>query len=167
MKRIRLIILATMAAATLAGCAPTLGTSPKGLEVPIERAALKFSIDIKEGGYQLVNSEELKRWVDEKKQVTIISTLPLIDDKKMGRIPTAINSAIPKTETELTSADQDRLLQVAGPDKTQPLVLYCGFVSCRRSHIGAKFLVEKGYTNVYRYPGGISAWKELKYGVIK
>ena len=38
------------------------------------------------------------------------------------------------------------------------IIVYCGFVKCKRSHQAAMLLAKKGYTNVYRYPGGISAW---------
>jgi rhodanese-related sulfurtransferase len=44
-------------------------------------------------------------------------------------------------------------------------VIYCGFVKCTRSHNGAAWAVRNGYTNVYRYPGGIFAWKGAKYPV--
>lgn len=43
-------------------------------------------------------------------------------------------------------------------NKDKKIVVYCGFVGCARSHEAAKFLVKKGYKNVYRYAGGISAW---------
>jgi rhodanese-related sulfurtransferase len=46
------------------------------------------------------------------------------------------------------------------PNKNQKIVVYCGFVKCLRSDLGATALVENGYTNVYRYSGGISAWKD-------
>lgn len=42
--------------------------------------------------------------------------------------------------------------------KDKKIVVYCGFVKCKRSHEAAAYLVENGYTKVYRYPGGISAW---------
>ena len=45
---------------------------------------------------------------------------------------------------------------VVNKDKT--IIVYCGFTGCERSHQGAKILVEKGFKNVFRYPGGISAW---------
>lgn len=167
MKRIKLIILAAIATTALVGCAPSLGTSPKGLEVPIEKAAVKFSADVKEGGYKLVNTEELKKWLDEGKKMTIISTLPLPDDQQFGLLPAAVNGVMPKSEKELTPTDKDHLLQAAGPDKDQTLVVYCGFVACRRSHIGAKVLIENGYSNVYRFPGGITAWQEMGYNVVK
>ena len=162
----RLLLLA-LAAALLAGCAPSIGTSTKGLEVPIEKAALKFSADVKDGGYKLVGTEELKKWLDEGKAVKIISALPANEDLQFGTLPKAVNGAMPKTEKELTQADKDQIIKAAGPDKGQALVVYCGFVGCRRSHVGAKVLVENGYTDVYRFPGGIAAWQELGYPLVK
>src|SRR6185369_3973633 len=150
-------------ALTLAGCAATHGTSPKGLEVPIEKAALKFSSDIKDGGYKIVSTDELKKWLDEGKKLTIISTLPAAEDKEFGALPSAVNGAMPKSEKDLSLADRDNLLKAAGTDKEMPVVVYCGFVACRRSHIGAKILVENGFKNVYRYPAGITGWKESGY----
>jgi rhodanese-related sulfurtransferase len=43
-------------------------------------------------------------------------------------------------------------------NKDKKIVVYCGFVKCQRSHQAAMFLTEQGFTNVYRYAGGISAW---------
>jgi rhodanese-related sulfurtransferase len=56
-------------------------------------------------------------------------------------------------------------LQLLGPDKNRLRVIYCGFVKCTRSHNGAAWAVKNGYTNVYRYPGGIFAWKGATYPV--
>ena len=143
------------------------GTSPKGLEVPIEKAAIKFAADAKDGGYKIVSTDELKKWLDEGKKLTIISSLPASDDKVFGTLSTAVNGAIPKTEKELTQSDKANLLTVVGLDKEKPIVIYCGFVACRRSHIGAKILVENGFQNVYRYPGGVIGWQEMGYPIIK
>jgi rhodanese-related sulfurtransferase len=161
--------LATIAVITLmlSGCASTHGTSPKGLEVPIEKAAVKFSSDIKDGGYKVIGTDELKKWLDEGKKLTIISTLPAAEDKEFGILPAAVNGAMPKSEKELTPADKDNLLKVAGADKEKPVIVYCGFVACRRSHIGAKILVENGFKNVYRYPAGITGWSESGYPLTK
>lgn len=157
-----LAILAAMTL-TLAGCATTHGTSPKGLEIPIEKAAVKFSSDTKDGGYKIVATDELKKWLDDGKKLTIISALPAAEDREFGLLPSAVNGAIPKTEKELTQADKDKLIKAAGPDKELPIVIYCGFVACRRSHIGARVLVENGYKNVYRYPAGVTGWQESGY----
>ena len=43
-------------------------------------------------------------------------------------------------------------------NKDKKIIVYCGFVGCARSHQGAMYLVKQGFTNVYRYPGGIAAW---------
>ena len=150
---------------TLSACAG-IGTSPKGLEVPIEKAAIKLNADTRDGGYKLVGTEELKNWLGEKKTLIIIDTMPQPDFAK-GHIPGAVNGVMPKAEKELTPADIEAFLQIAGPDKEQAIVVYCGFVSCRRSHLGAKVLVENGYTNVLRYPAGIIGWKESGASVAK
>ena|SRR6185369_7110106 len=147
---------------TLSGCA-TIGTSPKGLEVPIEKAAIRFSSDLNDGGYNVVGTEELKRWLEDGKKMTIISTLTAAEEREFGSIPSAVSAAMPKSEKELTPEDWEMLLRAAGSDKETPVVVYCGFVACRRSHVGAKLLVKKGYKSVFRYPAGISGWKESGY----
>jgi rhodanese-related sulfurtransferase len=55
-----------------------------------------------------------------------------------------------------TQADFETLL---GPDKDKPIIVYCGFVKCTRSHNGAVWAKKLGYKNVYRFPGGIFGWK--------
>jgi len=144
---------------TLSACA-TIGTSPKGLEVPIEKAAIRFSADVKDGGYRVVTTEELKRWLEDGKKMTVISTLTAAEEREFGAIPSAVNAVMPKSEKELNPEDLEMLLRAAGSDKESTVVVYCGFVACRRSHIGAKLLVEKGYKSVFRYPAGIAGWKE-------
>ncbi len=160
------LLLGTILSLMLSGCA-TVGTSPKGLEIPIEKAAIKFSSDVKDGGYQVVNTDELKKWLDSGKKLTIISTLPSSDDKQFGTLPSAVSGPMPKSEKDLTPADKNGIVAAAGSDKEKPIVVYCGFVACRRSHLGAKVLVENGFKNVYRYPAGISGWSEAGFPVTK
>lgn len=166
MKTFNLFVVAGTISLALVGSA-FAQTSPKGLEIPIEKATVKFVADVKDGGYKVVDTEELKKWVDEGKNMTIISTLPASDDKAIGILPGAVNGTMPKTEKELTAAEKDNLLKVAGADKEKTIVIYCGFIACRRSHIGAKILVENGFQNVYRYGGGVIAWKEAGYPLKK
>jgi len=52
-------------------------------------------------------------------------------------------------------------------DKNTKIVVYCGHIGCARSHFAAAYLVKKGYTNVYRYGGGISAWVDAGNAVEK
>lgn len=167
MKKILLFAVIAAMILVLAGCSnagtgtvKTVGTSPQGLEVPIEQAALKFAQDVGTSSYKVVGTDELKKWMDDGKEITIVSALPAEDDKKLGTINGAVNGAMPKTEKELTQANEDDLLKAVGDDKDQAIVTYCGFVACRRSHIAATILTKNGYENVYRYPGGITAWEE-------
>lgn len=52
-------------------------------------------------------------------------------------------------------------------DKSYKIVTYCGHIGCPRSHFAAAYLVKQGYTNVYRYGGGITAWLDAGYPVDK
>jgi rhodanese-related sulfurtransferase len=167
MKTIYSLVMTAFTALMLTGCATSHGTSPKGLEVPIEKATVKFSADVKEGGYKIVTTDELKKWLDEGKKLTIISTLPADEDRQFGILPASVNGTMPKSEKELTAADTDNLLKAAGTDKEKTVVVYCGFVACRRSHIGSKILIENGFRNVYRYPAGITGWTESGYPLKK
>ncbi|HZV82762.1 MAG TPA: rhodanese-like domain-containing protein [Geobacteraceae bacterium] len=155
-----------LAILVLGGCA-SVGTSPRGLELPIEKAAVKLHVDMQDGGYKIVSTETLKKFLDEGMKPTILSTLTLEEDRTLGTLSGALNAPMARTEKEITTNDVSNLLKVAGDDKNKSIIVYCDFVSCRRSHFAAKYLVGWGYKNVYRYPGGITAWKEAGYPVVK
>jgi thiosulfate/3-mercaptopyruvate sulfurtransferase len=157
------VSVALLSVLALAACAG-VGTSPKGLEAPIEKASITLMADVKNGGYQLVDSESLNKWLSEKKGMILIDTMPKEDFAKV-RIKGAVNGPMPKTDKEITPYDKQTILTAAGADKEKTIVVYCGFTACRRSHWGAKILVEDGYKNVYRYPGGITGWLEYGYPV--
>jgi rhodanese-related sulfurtransferase len=159
------ILLIVMLVLLLAGCS-TVGTSPRGLELPIEMAAVRLYVDAQDGGYRIVSTETLKKWLDEGMKPTIMSTLPLEDDMKFGTLPGAVRVTMARTDKELTTNDVTKLLKMAGDDKNRAVVVYCGNVGCRRSHYAAKYLVGWGYKNVYRYPGGIISWREAGYPVV-
>jgi thiosulfate/3-mercaptopyruvate sulfurtransferase len=142
-------------------------------ELQTETSAVKLAREVERGGYKLVTTEELKRWIDEKKEMLIIDTMPYEESYKKNHVPTAVQFLFPIPEmTEWKTSETDGktkedFLRLLGPDKTRPIVFYCGFVKCTRSHNGAMWAVKLGYTNVYRYPGGIMAWKEADYPVGK
>lgn len=161
MRLYKRLALLTISAVVLAGCASgRIGTSPRGLEVPIEKAAIRLSADMKTGGYKIVTTDELKKWLDDGREMTVVSALPAADEKKYGIIAGSVNAAMPLTESDITPEDREHLLTAAGSNEQRLLVVYSGFMACRRSHIGAKLLVDKGFKNVYRYPAGISGWLE-------
>jgi rhodanese-related sulfurtransferase len=52
----------------------------------------------------------------------------------------------------------ERDIEVAAPDKSAELILYCG--GGYRSALVADVLQQMGYTNVYSMAGGWKAWKD-------
>ena len=137
-------------------------------EVEIEKSAVKFYGEASKGGYKVVGTEELKKWIDAGQSMLIVDTMPLEDSYKKQHIPGAAQFEFPIEDVtsldEKTKAAFEKLL---GPDKNRRLVFYCGFTTCSRSHNGAMWALKLGYTNVYRCPGGIKAWAEADYPVEK
>ena len=137
-------------------------------ELETETSAVKFANEVMRGSYKIVSTEELKKWIDEKKKMLIIDTMPYEDSYKKEHVPGALHFEFPIPEvTNLDEKTKEAFLKVLGTDKDIPLVIYCGFVKCTRSHNGAMWAVKLGYKNVYRYPGGIKAWMEADYPVEK
>jgi rhodanese-related sulfurtransferase len=124
--------------------------------------------EVARGGYQVIPAATLKEWLDQKKPMLIIDTMPLEASYKKQHIPGAVQFEFPIPEVkEMDEATKAKFEQVLGPDKDRTLVFYCGFTKCTRSHNGAMWAVKLGYKNVYRYPGGIKAWMEAAYPVEK
>jgi rhodanese-related sulfurtransferase len=156
----------------LAGCGTKaittkVGTATDGSEVAIEKAAMKLMKDTNDGKYQLLSTADLNSWVGQKKDMIIIDTMPA-DSFANGRIPGALNAELPKTVmADATDAQKAAFIKLLGQDKNKPIVVYCGFVGCARSHLGAVIAVEQGFKNIYRVPGGIIAWQEAGFAVEK
>lgn len=73
------------------------------------------------------------------------------------------NKKTKKWQTKKIKGAKTKKVEVVNKDKA--IVVYCGFTGCARSHQGAMFLVKQGFKNVYRYPGGISAWVDANYDI--
>lgn len=138
-------------------------------ELETEASAVKLLREVERGGYKIVTTDELKAWIDQNKDMIIVDTMPYEASYKKNHLPGAVQVLFPipdmntwnTEETDgKTKEDYEKLL---GPDKDKTIVVYCGFVKCTRSHNGAVWAKKLGYTNVYRHPGGIKAWKEAKY----
>jgi len=138
-------------------------------EVAKEQGAVKLVREVQRGGYDLVTTAELKKWIDQGKQMVLIDTMPYAKSYKKAHLPGAKQFLFPIAEMKTwqngetagkSKSDFEKLL---GPDKNAPVVIYCGFVKCTRSHNGAAWAVKLGYKNVYRFSGGIFAWKGAGY----
>ena len=137
-------------------------------ELDTEKTAVNLTKEVMKGGYKIVTIEELKGWLDQKKAVLIVDTMPYEDSYKKQHVPGAVQLEFPKEEvTKLDDKTKAAFEKMLGPDKGRLIVIYCGFTKCGRSHNGAMWAVKMGYKNVYRYPGGIKAWSEADYPVEK
>lgn len=180
-------------------------------EKKVEDVTYNFIKEWKDGGYDLVSTDELHSWVEKKDKMIVIDTMPAASSYNKQHVPGAINSLAPMTEDKYTAEEKADLMNqvnkllptkkvttlkkvskaaynklakknrtvktVKGKkvyykktvksvtDKGYKIVVYCGHVGCARSHVAAKYLVEQGFTNVYRYGGGISAWVAAEYPV--
>jgi len=144
-----------------------VGTAPDGSEVAIEKATMKFIKDYEAGGYKLLSTEDLNKWVSEKKDMIIVDTMPA-DNFAKGHIPGALNAELPKSGlADATDEQKAAFIKLLGDDKNKTIVVYCGFVGCARSDVAAVLAVKEGFKNVYRVPGGSIAWVEAKYAVEK
>jgi thiosulfate/3-mercaptopyruvate sulfurtransferase len=137
-------------------------------ELETEKIAVNLVRDVARGGYGIVTTQELKGWMDQKKSLLIIDTMPYADSYVKQHIPGAVSMGFPIPEmTKLDDNTKAALEKLLGPDKNRLVIFYCGFVKCTRSHNGAMWAVKLGYKNVYRHPGGIKAWDEADYPVGK
>jgi hypothetical protein len=46
------------------------------MEIKMEQLAIKFAREVERGGYKIVRTDELKQWVDQKKDMLIVDTMP-------------------------------------------------------------------------------------------
>jgi thiosulfate/3-mercaptopyruvate sulfurtransferase len=137
-------------------------------ELDTEKIAVGFARQVESGGYKIVSTEELKKWIDEKKDILIVDTMPYEDSYKKEHVPGAVQFEFPiPIMTTIDDKKKAEFIKLLGPDKNRLIVSYCGFTKCTRSHNGAMWAVKFGYKNVYRYPGGIKAWEEADYPVEK
>ncbi len=140
-------------------------------ELEKEQGAIKLAREIQRGGYDIVSTEELKKMLDEKKDILVIDTMPYQDSYKKEHVPGAKQFLFPIPDMLTWDAKEtggqtiDDYRAILGPDTEKTIVIYCGFVKCTRSHNGAVWARKLGYKNVFRYPGGIFAWKGAKYPV--
>jgi thiosulfate/3-mercaptopyruvate sulfurtransferase len=152
---------------------PAMAKDKFELEFEKDQEAVKLVRDTKAGGYEVINAEELKKLIDSKKDLLIVDTMPYEDSYKKEHVPGAKQFLFPIPIMQTWDAKEtggkslDDFAAFLGPDKDKTIVFYCGFVKCTRSHNGAMFAKQLGYKNVYRFPGGIFAWKGSDYPVDK
>ncbi len=175
MKRLakKLFILVLMVGVAGAHCGAVFAADKFEAEVEKEAGAVKLVREVQRGDYDVITAAELNEWIDSGKSMVIVDTMPFDASYKKQHVPSAVQFLFPipdmdtwdTAETDGKTADDYSAL--LGPDKDMPIVVYCGFVKCTRSHNGAVWARKLGYKNVYRFSGGIYAWRGAGYPVEK
>lgn len=162
----------TLLATLFAGLA-LVGTSAQALtsiskETDVEMVALKVANETVQGGYKLIKMEDVKKMLDAKEDFILVDAHPKWEFD-MGYIDGARHFGFQSNMAGVWEKDvtdpkltQDDYRKVLGPDMNKKIVIYCGFSKCGRSHNASVWAKKLGYTNVYRAPGGITAWKDLE-----
>jgi thiosulfate/3-mercaptopyruvate sulfurtransferase len=159
-----LILVAVFATAFSSSALAAWGTG----ELDLEQSGVALARETVKGGYDLVTAKELKDWIDQKKTMLIVDTMPFEASYKKNHVAGAEQMEFPIPEmTSLDDKTKAALIKLLGPDKNKVIVFYCGFVKCTRSHNGAMWAKKLGYKNVYRFPGGIKAWGEAEFPIGK
>lgn len=176
MKRITLLTIVSMIGLCLSCFSSNgfaFGTNKFEKEVEKEAAAVKLFREIQRGDYKIITTAELHDMMKSENDLFIIDTMPYEASYKKGHIPGAEQFLFPIPEMtewnreETNKKSVEDFEKFLGPDKERKIVVYCGFVKCTRSHNGAMWARKLGYTNVFRHPGGIFAWKGADYKVEK
>ncbi|MBA3957730.1 MAG: rhodanese-like domain-containing protein [Parachlamydiaceae bacterium] len=104
-------------------------------------------------GYTTIHTDELKGWYDQGKAFI------LIDARSK---PYFEGTLLPKAKWVPADAS-DADIKAALPSKETTVVVYCSGTECPASKWLADRLVKLGYTNVYKYPEGLSEWISKGY----
>lgn len=164
-----LLQLAIVCTLALGLCVQAMAKDKFEMEVDKEAEAVSLVRDVRRGGYDVVSTPEFKAWIDAGKEMKIIDTMPYEESYKKQHVPGAAQFLFPIPDMkewdvkETGGKTQEDFVKLLGTDREKPIVIYCGFVKCTRSHNGAAWAARLGYRNVYRYPGGIFAWKGAGY----
>jgi rhodanese-related sulfurtransferase len=139
-------------------------------ETDIEAVALKVVKEVREGGYTLLSVAELKQMIEAKEDFVLIDAHPTeeynlayIDGARHFGFQSSYSGDWQKDVAMPNNPTQEDYRKVLGADKNKKIVIYCGFTKCGRSHNAASWAKKLGYTNLYRMPGGITAWKDAGY----
>lgn len=108
------------------------------------------------GKFKEITRDELKKWMDEKKDFVLIDVLSEAS-YNAKHLPGAKHA-------DPTQPDfLEKVKQLTGGDKNKTIVVYCASFTCQLSPFAAKKLTDAGYTNVYDFKGGIADWQDGGY----
>lgn len=68
--------------------------------------------------------------------MVLVDTMPAKSFEK-SHIKSAVNAVLPVKIEDVKPEEKEAFLKALGDNKDKKIVLYCGFVGCERSHVGA------------------------------
>ena len=68
--------------------------------------------------------------------MVLVDTIPA-DRFEKTKIKGAVNAGLPKEMKDLKPEEKEAFLKTLGDNKDKKIVIYCGFVACERSNVGA------------------------------
>jgi len=105
--------------------------------------------------YKEITREELKKWIDDKKDFILIDVLS--QGSYEGRhLPGAKHASAGETDF------MEKVKNLVS-NKETIVVVYCASFTCQLSPLAASKLAEAGYTNVYDFKGGLADWQDAGY----
>jgi rhodanese-related sulfurtransferase len=117
----------------------------------------------KQTKYQVVEAERVKEisdaW-DNSSYIVDVWVGKNAEDDARGMVPHALPVDLDSFWANNALVDNGTKLTNACPDKTKPIIFYCGDWACKRSQGACTAALKLGYTKVYRYQGGIVEWKD-------
>lgn len=103
------------------------------------------------GPYKEINADDLQKMKKD------IPSLVIVDSRGGDWFDgTVIEGA---TQLATSDTNEDSLAKLA-PKKDQAVVFYCTNEQCPASAKAAHKAADIGYTNLFKYPGGIEDWKK-------
>ncbi len=100
--------------------------------------------------------DEVKRIVDDKKETVVLLDVRDSNELEQGIIPGAINISRGQLEFKV---------RMILPDRNAKIIVYCGLDL--RGPLATKTLNDLGYKNAVNMSGGLKAWREAGYPLVK
>jgi rhodanese-related sulfurtransferase len=159
MKRIVVLMIAVIFLAV--GLQAYAGDFSPGAMKQIEELKLmsRDKKDIPESfaGVKKITAEELKSWIDQKKQFVLLDNRVPADYEKERIVGAKRLSPDDLLANGMKAADR------LGLKKTDLIVNYCNGVKCWRSSGAIALLQDAGYKNLYWFRDGIPEWIKKGY----
>jgi rhodanese-related sulfurtransferase len=102
-----------------------------------------------------VSIDEVKKMTDNREEIILLDVRDR-EEYETGHIPGAIN---------ISRGSLDFKVHLIVPDKNKKIIVYCGLDL--RSPLATKSMNDLGYKKAINMIGGLKAWKEAGYPVLK